>query len=140
VRRPVWALHVFVVGLALHNLVMAELWDAGVRGTALDVVSAWKEALLAFALLLVVRVRRRVPFDGRPTDWLALAFGVLVVVYALLPFVHWLPAGAVRRRLLHARGFDDVLDPLGAKELASLFPYPVRVLNRGLTLVAVGPV
>jgi len=31
---------VFVVGLALHNFVMAELWDAGVRGTALDVVSA----------------------------------------------------------------------------------------------------
>ena len=25
-RRPVWILHVFVVGLALHNLVMAELW------------------------------------------------------------------------------------------------------------------
>ena len=46
----------------------------------------------------------------------------------------------MRRRLLRARGFDDVLDPLGPKELASLFPYPVRVLNRGLTLVAVGPV
>ena len=53
-ERPVWILHVFVVGLALHNLVMAELWAAGVRGTALDVVSAWKEALLAFGLFLVV--------------------------------------------------------------------------------------
>jgi hypothetical protein len=41
--------------------------------------------------------------------------------------------------VLRARGFDDVLDPLGPKELAALFPYPVRVLNSGLTLVAVGP-
>jgi len=32
-----------------------------------------------------------------------------------------------------------VLDPLGPGELASLFPYPVRVVNTGLTLVAVGP-
>ena len=60
--------------------------------------------------------------------------------HTLLPFAHWLPPGAARRRLFRARGFDDVLDPLGPKEFAALFPYPVRVLNRGLTLVAVGPV
>jgi methyltransferase family protein len=59
--------------------------------------------------------------------------------HTLLPLAHWLPAGAARDRLFRARGFDDVLDPLGPQELASLFPYPVRVLNRGLTLVAVGP-
>jgi hypothetical protein len=84
-RRPVWALHVFVVGLALHNLVMAFLWDAGVRGAALDVVSVWKEALLAVVFLLAVRARRRLPFDGLVTDWLALVFGAFVVVYAVLP-------------------------------------------------------
>ena len=44
-----------------------------------------------------------------------------------------------RDRLLRARGFDDVLDPLGPRELASLFPYPVRIVNTGMTLVAVGP-
>ena len=49
-----WALYAFAVGLALHNFVMAELWDAGVRGFALDFVSAWKEALLAGALGLVL--------------------------------------------------------------------------------------
>jgi hypothetical protein len=32
-----------------------------------------------------------------------------------------------------------VLDPLTPKALASLFPYEVRVLNRGMTLIAVGP-
>jgi len=59
--------------------------------------------------------------------------------HTLLPFVHWLPPGAARERLLRARGFDDVLDPLGPAGLAALFPYPVRIVNRGLTLVAVGP-
>jgi hypothetical protein len=59
--------------------------------------------------------------------------------HTLLPFVHWLPRGGVREGLLRARGFHDVLDPLGPKELAALFPYPVRVVNTGLTLVAVGP-
>ena len=29
--------------------------------------------------------------------------------------------------------------PLGPRELAGLFPYPVQVVGRGLTLVAVGP-
>ena len=48
------------------------------------------------------------------------------------------PEGA-RNRVIRARGFDDVLDPLGPAELASLFPYSVRVLNSGMTLIAVGP-
>lgn len=59
--------------------------------------------------------------------------------HTLLPFVHWLPEGRPRERLLRARSFDDVLDPLRPKELAALFPYPVRVINTGMTLVAVGP-
>ena len=84
-RRPVWALYVLVVGLALHNIVMAELWDAGLHGTALDVVSAWKDVLLLLALVLAVRARGRLPFDGLLADWLALGFGAFVVLYALLP-------------------------------------------------------
>ena len=41
------ALVVLVVGLALHNVAMAQLWDLGLRGTALDAAAAWKDALLA---------------------------------------------------------------------------------------------
>ena len=37
------SLLVLVVGLVLHNLAMALLWQAGVRDTALDAVSAWKD-------------------------------------------------------------------------------------------------
>src|SRR6478735_6979745 len=59
-------------------------------------------------------------------------------VHTLLPFAHWLPH-PLREPLLKARGFDAVLEPLGPRELASLFPYSVRVVNRGMTLIAVGP-
>ena len=53
---------------------MAELWDAGVRGFALDVVSAWKEVLLAAGLAVVVWRRRGIPFKATSADWLALAY------------------------------------------------------------------
>ena len=52
-RRPLVALYLFVVGLAAHNLVMALLWGAGVRGASLELISAWKEILLAVAVASV---------------------------------------------------------------------------------------
>jgi SAM-dependent methyltransferase len=74
------------------------------------------------------RVAGRV-FVTTPNRWFPLE------VHTLLPFVHWLPARA-RERLIP---YGDVLDPLGAKAFASLFPYEVQVLNRGMTLIAIGP-
>ena len=59
-RIPRWALVAFILVLPFHNLVMAELWEqAGVRGFALDVVSAWKEVLLAAAIALLVSAAAR---------------------------------------------------------------------------------
>jgi hypothetical protein len=87
-RRPIVALYVFIVGLALHNLVLALLYDAGLRGGAIDAVQAWKEALLAVAVARVATdaVReRRLPFRPRLVDWLALAFAAVVCLYALIP-------------------------------------------------------
>jgi hypothetical protein len=110
-RRPVWALHALIVGLALHNVVMALLWRAGVRGAALTVVAAWKDVLLLVALALVVRARGGLPFKGSLTDWLALAFGVLVVVYGVLP-QSWLGGGATHKGVLYAARHD--LLPVGA--------------------------
>jgi hypothetical protein len=87
-RRPVVSLYFFVVGLALHNAVLAALYASGVRGSTLTAISAWKEILLAGA---VARVgldawrARRLPFRFGIADWLAVAFGALVVVYALIP-------------------------------------------------------
>jgi hypothetical protein len=82
----VWALYALVVGLALHNFAMAMLWRSGVRGASLSVVSAWKEALLLAALVLVVVERRALPFSRSfVPDVLALAFAAFVVVYAVVP-------------------------------------------------------
>jgi O-Antigen ligase len=87
-RRPVAALYLFVVGLALHNAAMASLYAAGVRGATLTAITAWKEILLAVALVRVARdaVRaRRLPFQPATADVLALAFALLTLVYALIP-------------------------------------------------------
>jgi hypothetical protein len=87
-RRPVVALFVFIVGLALHNAVMAALYGAGVRGSTLTAITAWKDILLAVALLRVgldaVRART-LPFAWTWVDTVALAFAALCVVYALIP-------------------------------------------------------
>src|SRR5437764_2122276 len=82
------ALYLFVVGLALHNAAMAALYAAGVRGAALTAIAAWKEFLLAVALVRVgldAWRARRLPFQLSVVDGLALLFGALVVVYALIP-------------------------------------------------------
>ncbi|HET8607384.1 MAG TPA: O-antigen ligase family protein [Gaiellaceae bacterium] len=86
--RRFWILVVFVVGLALHNIVMASLWRAGLRGTPLTLVEAWKDALLAVALAwyaLQALRRRELPFRFGAVDALALAFAAVVVLYGLIP-------------------------------------------------------
>jgi O-Antigen ligase len=113
-RRPVAALYLFVVGLALHNAAMAALYAAGVRGSTLTAISAWKEILLAVALARVVRDAlraRRLPFRPQLVDGLALAFGALVVAYALLP-QSALGGGAGRHAVALALRHDVV--PVGA--------------------------
>ncbi len=87
-RRPVAALYCFVVGLALHNAAMAALYEAGVQGKPLTAIAAWKEILLAVALLRVGRDAVRegaLPFRPGVVDGLALAFGALALAYALVP-------------------------------------------------------
>jgi hypothetical protein len=87
-RRPVSAIYLWIVGVAVHNTVGAALYGAGVRGSALTSIQAWKEILLAVALARVAAdsVRSRsLPFRPGVVDALALAYGVLVCVYALIP-------------------------------------------------------
>jgi hypothetical protein len=122
-RRPVWALYALIVGLALHNVVMAMLWHAGLRGGALTVVAAWKDVLLLVALVLLVAARRSLPFStSSPADWLALAFGALVVLYGLLP-QSWLGGGATHKGVLYGARHD-------------LLPVGAYFLGRGLDLTA----
>jgi hypothetical protein len=104
-----------------------DAFDVGFSNAVVEHVAGGRDGQRTFVHELC-RVARRV-FVTTPNRWFPLE------VHTLLPLVHWLPAGA-RERVIP---FDDVLDPLGPKAFASLFPYDVRVLNRGMTLVAVGP-
>jgi hypothetical protein len=106
-------------------------FDIGFSNAVVEHVAGGREGQQRFIAELC-RVARQV-FVTTPNRWFPLD------PHTLLPFAHWLPPGPARERVLRARGFDDVLDPLGPRELAGLFPYPVRVLNRGLTLIAIGP-
>ncbi len=102
-------------------------FDVGFSNAVVEHVAGGRDGQRRFVHELC-RVSRRV-FVTTPNRWFP------IEVHTLRPFVHWLPSGP-RERLVP---FEDVLDPLGPKDFASLFPYEVRVLNRGMTLIAVGP-
>ncbi len=122
-RWPAAALPVFAVGLALHNLVLMLLVGAGAPTWAVRALEAWKEAyvgLLAARLgLQVIRsggaayLRRsiglwsRLPVAPRLLDLTALAFELLLVVYALLPSALLpSPSPSLAQRLLSFRTFS----------------------------------
>jgi hypothetical protein len=58
--------------------------------------------------------------------------------HTFLPVAHWLPERP-RKRLIRRPELRG-LRPLAPREFRSLFPYPVRIVNTGLTLVAAGPI
>jgi hypothetical protein len=75
---------VLVVGLVVHNVAMAQLWEVGVRGTTLDVVAAWKEVLLLVALVVVAWKVRRLPAVVA-VDVLATSYAAVITLYWLIP-------------------------------------------------------
>jgi SAM-dependent methyltransferase len=61
-----------------------------------------------------------------------------IEVHTRLPLVHWLPGSAAHRIYdLAGKGFAKELDLLSRRSLESLFPGRVRIVNLGLTLVAI---
>ncbi len=134
-RLPRVALVAFIVGLAVHNLLMAELWDVGVRGASLDVIAAWKDVLLAAALVVALLAAGRLP-SWLPADRLALAYAAFVLLYWLLP-QGWLGDGTATHRgqLLAAR--HDLI-PVAAYFLGRLLVLtPVAWRRVSLALVGV---
>jgi len=75
----------------------------------------------------VCRVAKRV-FVTTPNRWFP------IEVHTLVPLVHWLPRQTSKRLV---PGLRDI-ELLSPGELRSLFPYPVRLVNTGLTLIAIG--
>jgi hypothetical protein len=128
---------VLVVGLAFHNLAVSQLWHAGLRGGSLSAVSAWKDVLLVLALVAVVWSRRSLPVAATVVDWLALAFGAFVVVYAILP--QSLLDGAATTKGV-AYGVRHDLLPVGAYFLGrglELTRAERRSLGRTIVLTAI---
>jgi hypothetical protein len=112
--RPVLALYAWIVGLALHNALMAALYGAGVHGSSLTAIQAWKEILLGIGLgsvALEALRARRLPFRLHVADVLALGFALIVCLYAVLP-QHWLGGLADRSAVGLALKHD--LIPVGA--------------------------
>ncbi len=133
-RLPRIALVVLVLGLAVHNLAMAELWQVGVRGASLDVIAAWKDVLLAAALVVALVAARKLP-SWLWADRLALAYAGLVLLYWLLP-QGWLGDGAATQKgQLFAARHD--LIPVAAYFLGRLLVL-TPVAWRRLSLALVG--
>jgi SAM-dependent methyltransferase len=78
-----------------------------------------------------LRVADRV-FITTPNRWFP------VELHTRLPLVHWLPA-TLARRVYDAAGKPWAKENrlLGPAQLRALFPVPVRIVNLGLTLVAI---
>jgi O-Antigen ligase len=124
------ALVALVVGLALHNTAMAQLWDLGVRGGALDVFAAWKEVLLLVALVAVAWQVRRLPVVTA-ADVLALTYTAVIVLYWLLP-QGWLDGDATARGELLA--LRQHLLPVAAFALGRLLSELWRTERLGLVV------
>jgi Methyltransferase domain len=75
------------------------------------------------------RVARRV-FVTTPNRWFP------VDVHTLLPVVHWLPEA--QRNATLARLGKEPITPLGPRAFRELFPIPVRIVNTGIALIAIG--
>ena len=94
------AVLVLAVGLVFHNLGMSLLFGAGIEGTALDVVAAWKDVLLLAALAVALVASRSIP-HRLWADRLAFAYTALVLLYWILP-QDWLDGEATARGELYA--------------------------------------
>ena len=78
-----------------------------------------------------IRVAGRA-FITTPNRWFP------VEVHTRLPFVHWLPEPAADRMFaLAGKPWAKENHLLGSADLRRLFPVPVRIVNLGLTLVAI---
>jgi SAM-dependent methyltransferase len=78
-----------------------------------------------------LRVAQRV-FVTTPNRWFP------IEIHTRLPLVHWLPERAAASAYrLAGRSWAAENHLLGPADLRSLFPVPVRVVNLGVTLVAI---
>jgi hypothetical protein len=89
-RRPFVGLGLLVAGLAFHNFAIMVLLRLGTPNTIVHAIQGWKEAIL---LLLCVVALSRLWHQRRQnqlgpaiaSDWIAVAFAIVCVVYFAIP-------------------------------------------------------
>jgi hypothetical protein len=89
-RRPFIGLGVLVAGMAFHNFVLMILLGLGTPPMLIRAVQSWKELVLAVLSLLaatqLLRARRQWQLRRLiATDWIAVGFTAVLIVYLLLP-------------------------------------------------------
>jgi hypothetical protein len=141
-----WRGQITAVGLGeLPNFQRAFPEVACVRANGLDLPFADDQFDIAFSNAVVehvggeeaqrtfvrelCRVARRV-YVTTPNRWFP------VDVHTLLPLVHWLP-DEPRNSVSRWLGREEI-NPLGPARFRSLFPVPVRIVNTGIALIAIG--
>ncbi len=133
--RPLWALFIFIVGLPLHNLMMAGLFAATGSVTAVKLAQPWKEALLALALARValpalISWSRKHHVRLTALDVAILAFIALCGFSVILPS-HYIPSFFAR--LL---GFRELAVPFAFFALGRLIRLEDRDYRTIVHLVA----
>ena len=105
-------------------------FDLGFSNAVVEHVAGGRDGQRLFVHELC-RVSRRV-FVTTPNRWFPLE------VHTRLPLVHWLPEPVAHRAYeVTGRAWAKENHLLGPGDLRALFPVPVRVVNLGLTLVAI---
>jgi len=89
-RRPFIGLGVLVSGMAFHNFALMVLLALQTPPLLIRVVQSWKELILAVLSLLaaaqLLRARRQWQLRAlMATDWIAIGFTAVLVVYLFLP-------------------------------------------------------
>jgi hypothetical protein len=89
-RRPMVGLGLIVGGMAFHSLLLMVLLRLGTPHLLIRVFQGWKELLLGVLTLIALAGIWRERREGKLgrlllTDWLAIVFAVLVVIYFVLP-------------------------------------------------------
>jgi hypothetical protein len=142
-----WPGQITAVGLDdLPNFRQAFPAVTCVRADGLDLPFADREFDIAFSNAVVEHVGNEAAQRAFVGELCRVARGVFVTtpnrwfpidVHSLLPGVHWLPEGP-RTATLDRLGKERIT-PLGPRAFRGLFPIPVRVVNTGIALVAIGP-
>lgn len=140
VRRPVTALYIFIVGLPLHNFLMALLFQLTGSVTFVKLAQPWKEVLLALALArLAIPAAQAWQRDRRLRltllDVVAVAFGALCVASTLLP-AHAVAAGATPISFTgRLYGLRQMIEPLAVYAVGRLAGLDRRTIQTVVALL-----